>query len=100
MLFWGTNGVRRDIPAAVELFRQAADSSPSAMYDYGLLLLKGQGTQTNSTEGLEYLHKAAAQVCRCKVTVTGFFMFKILTDLGSLEDYSTWCQWSIQMIQI
>jgi len=41
MLYWGAQGITRDISAAVEYYRQAAESGdPQAMYDYGIILLK------------------------------------------------------------
>ena len=62
MLFWGTHGLRRDVPAAIDLYRLAAETNSAAMTEYGLATLKGQGIDKNVTEGLEYLHRAAEQV--------------------------------------
>jgi len=41
MLYWGSQGITRDISAALEYYRQAAESgNPQALYDYGIVLLK------------------------------------------------------------
>ncbi len=41
MLFWGAQGIRRNIDAAVEYYRLGAESNdPAALYDYGILLLR------------------------------------------------------------
>uniref|UniRef100_A0A8C1ICK4 Uncharacterized protein n=1 Tax=Cyprinus carpio TaxID=7962 RepID=A0A8C1ICK4_CYPCA len=61
MLLWGSNGVEKDIPAAVMWYTRSALQmvDPSAMYDYAILLLKGTGVKKNRTLGLELLEKAA-----------------------------------------
>ncbi|XP_026854424.2 protein sel-1 homolog 3 isoform X1 [Electrophorus electricus] len=61
MLFWGSNGVRKDISAALRWYAQSAlqMSDAAAMYDYGILLLKGTGMKKNQTLGLKLLKKAA-----------------------------------------
>lgn len=42
MLLWGSNGVEKDIRAAVTWYARSALQmiDPSAMYDYAILLLK------------------------------------------------------------
>jgi TPR repeat protein len=41
MLYWGSQGIKRDIVAALDYYRQAAESGdPQALYDYGIVLLK------------------------------------------------------------
>lgn len=61
MLLWGSNGVEKDIRAAVMWYARSAlqMADPIAMYDYAILLLKGTGVQKNQTLGLELLKKAA-----------------------------------------
>ncbi|XP_026054960.1 protein sel-1 homolog 3 [Carassius auratus] len=61
MLLWGSNGVEKDIRAAVTWYARSALQmiDPSAMYDYAILLLKGTGVKKNRTLGLELLEKAA-----------------------------------------
>jgi len=41
MLYWGSQGITRDITAALDYYRQAAESgNPQALFDYGIVLLK------------------------------------------------------------
>ena len=41
MLYWGSKGLERDVVAALEYYRLAAETGePSALYDYGIVLLK------------------------------------------------------------
>lgn len=41
MLYWGSQGIKRDTAAALDYYRQAAESGdPQALYDYGIVLLK------------------------------------------------------------
>jgi len=41
MLYWGAQGINRDVTAALEYYRLAAESGdPQAIYDYGIVLLK------------------------------------------------------------
>ena len=41
MLYWGSQGVQRDVLGALEYYRLSAESGdPSALYDYGIVLLK------------------------------------------------------------
>ncbi|XP_030642572.1 protein sel-1 homolog 3 [Chanos chanos] len=62
MLFWGQNGVTKDIAAAVQWYARGAMqmTDPIAMYDYAILLLKGTGVKKNTTLGLKLMEKAAA----------------------------------------
>lgn len=41
MLYWGAQGINRDVEAAVDYYRRAAESGdPQALFDYGIVLLK------------------------------------------------------------
>ena len=41
MLYWGSKGIQRDLRQAAVYYRLAAEHmDPSALYDYGLVLLK------------------------------------------------------------
>ncbi|XP_051961379.1 protein sel-1 homolog 3 isoform X1 [Xyrauchen texanus] len=61
MLLWGSNGVGKDIRAAMMWYARSAlqMTDPTAMYDYAIFLLKGTGMRKNQTLGLELLEKAA-----------------------------------------
>ncbi|XP_017278998.1 protein sel-1 homolog 3 [Kryptolebias marmoratus] len=62
MLYWGQNGVSKDITSAMKWLERSAMQmkDPSAMYDYSILLMKGQGVKRNYTQGFQLLKKAAA----------------------------------------
>ncbi|XP_043918094.1 protein sel-1 homolog 3 isoform X2 [Protopterus annectens] len=63
MLYWGQNGVSRNIEAALEWYRRGAVEigDPTMMYDYSLLLFKGDGVQENRRLALKLMKKAAAK---------------------------------------
>jgi len=45
MLYWGSQGIARDVNAALEYYRRAAASgNAQALFDYGIVLLKVGGS--------------------------------------------------------
>ncbi|KAK7883333.1 hypothetical protein WMY93_029507 [Mugilogobius chulae] len=60
MLFWGQQGVASDLHKAVEHFQRAAElqEDPVSLYDYGIVLLQGQGVEKDISKGVFYLKKA------------------------------------------
>jgi len=41
MLYWGSQGITRDVEAALEYYRRAAESgNAQSLFDYGIVLLK------------------------------------------------------------
>ncbi|XP_064599462.1 protein sel-1 homolog 3-like [Liolophura sinensis] len=59
-LFWGSQGLQRNVQAALEYFRLGAEQQdPVSMYDYGIVLMRGQGTKKNVTKGLELMERSA-----------------------------------------
>ncbi|KAI5609201.1 protein sel-1-like 3-like [Silurus asotus] len=61
MSFFGSNGMTKDIGAAMKWYARSAMqmTDASAMYDYAILLLKGIGGKRNKTLALKLLEKAA-----------------------------------------
>ncbi|XP_077989302.1 protein sel-1 homolog 3-like [Glandiceps talaboti] len=62
MLFWGQQGIDRNMAAAVQYYQisaEAEDATAIAVYDYGIILMKGQGVQKNIPKALENLNKSA-----------------------------------------
>ncbi|KAK1896326.1 Protein sel-1 like 3 [Dissostichus eleginoides] len=53
MLFWGQHGVTKDLQSAVKWLERSAlqGGDPAAMYDYSILLMKGQGVRRNHSRG-------------------------------------------------
>ncbi|XP_070817191.1 protein sel-1 homolog 3 [Chaetodon trifascialis] len=62
LLYWGQRGVLKDTASAVKWLERSAMQmkDPSSMYDYSILLMKGQGVKRNYTRGFQLLEKAAA----------------------------------------
>uniref|UniRef100_A0A673BSH8 Uncharacterized protein n=1 Tax=Sphaeramia orbicularis TaxID=375764 RepID=A0A673BSH8_9TELE len=82
MLYWGQNGVSKDIVNAVKWFERSAMQmrDPSAMYDYSILLMKGQGVKRNYTRGFQLLEKAAAMGSINALNGLGWYHGIILND--------------------
>jgi len=60
LLYWGQQGLQRNLQEAVKYYEKAAETGdPAAMYDYGVVLVKGHGTEENVDKGIEILKQAA-----------------------------------------
>ncbi|XP_077323945.1 protein sel-1 homolog 3-like isoform X3 [Lithobates pipiens] len=61
MLFWGQQGISSNLEVAVKFYEKGAEQQkdPVMMYDYGVILLRGQGVKRDVPKALEYLGKAA-----------------------------------------
>ncbi|XP_040897218.1 protein sel-1 homolog 3 isoform X2 [Toxotes jaculatrix] len=89
MLYWGRNGVSKDIVSAVKWFERSAMQmkDPSAMYDYSILLIKGQGVKRNYTRGFQLLEKAAAMGSINALNGLGWYHGIILNDHKNAVKY-------------
>ncbi|XP_072317854.1 protein sel-1 homolog 3 [Eucyclogobius newberryi] len=60
MLFWGQRGVASDLHKAVSHYQRGAElhENPVSMYDYGIVLLQGQGVEKDIPKAVFYLKKA------------------------------------------
>ncbi|XP_068134445.1 protein sel-1 homolog 3 isoform X2 [Hyperolius riggenbachi] len=63
MLFWGQQGVAKDTKAAIEWYERGAleNEEPVLMYDYAVLLFKGDGVLQNKKLALQLMKKAASK---------------------------------------
>ncbi|XP_059187954.1 LOW QUALITY PROTEIN: protein sel-1 homolog 3 [Centropristis striata] len=63
MLFWGQQGVSPNIQKAVRHYERGAVQweDPVSMYDYGIVLLNGQGVDQDIPKALTFLRKAKDQ---------------------------------------
>jgi len=60
MFYWGQGGVDRNIEEAFEMQHAAAlQNHPEGLFDAGIMMLKGHGTEKNTTKAKQYLEKAA-----------------------------------------
>ncbi|KAA0706751.1 Protein sel-1 -like protein 3 [Triplophysa tibetana] len=82
ILLWGSNGVEKDIRAALMWYARSAHqmADPTAMYDYAILLLKGTGLRKNQTLALELLEKAADMGCAEALNGLGWYYSTIKKD--------------------
>ncbi|XP_039217465.1 protein sel-1 homolog 3 isoform X2 [Crotalus tigris] len=63
MLFWGQQGVEKNLKAAVEWYAQGAlgNEDPVSLFDYSIVLFKGQGVKRNKRLALRLMKKAASK---------------------------------------
>ncbi|KAM4565603.1 protein sel-1 homolog 3 [Odontesthes bonariensis] len=63
MLFWGQQGLSPNIEEAVRHYRRGAVQlgDPVSMYDYGIVLLQGQGVEKDIPKAVYFLKKAMEQ---------------------------------------
>ncbi|XP_039601619.1 protein sel-1 homolog 3 [Polypterus senegalus] len=61
MLFWGQQGISTNLQAAAKYYESGATKleNPVSMYDYGIILLKGQGVTQDIPKAVHFLNKAA-----------------------------------------
>ncbi|XP_047442199.1 protein sel-1 homolog 3 isoform X2 [Mugil cephalus] len=89
MLYWGQNGVSKDIASAVKWFERSAMQmkDPSAMYDYSIQLMKGHGVKRNHTRGFQLLKKAAAMGSISALNGLGWYHGIVLKDHKNAVKY-------------
>uniref|UniRef100_A0A3P8TLF0 Uncharacterized protein n=1 Tax=Amphiprion percula TaxID=161767 RepID=A0A3P8TLF0_AMPPE len=89
MLYWGQNGLSKDVAAAVKWFERSAMQmkDPSAMYDYSILLMKGHGVKRNYTRGFQLLEKAAAMGSIDALNGLGWYHGLVLKDHRNAVKY-------------
>ncbi|KAM4574213.1 protein sel-1 homolog 3 isoform 1-T2 [Fundulus diaphanus] len=89
MLYWGQNGVTKDIASAVKWFERSAMQmkDPTAVYDYSILLMKGQGVKRNYTQGFRLLKKAAAMGSINALNGLGWYHGIVLKDHRNAVKY-------------
>ncbi|XP_078512390.1 protein sel-1 homolog 3-like [Lissotriton helveticus] len=61
MLFWGQQGISSNLKAAVKFYERGATKlkDPVLMYDYGVVLLRGQGVKQDIPKALTFLKESA-----------------------------------------
>ncbi|XP_071343140.1 protein sel-1 homolog 3 [Trachinotus anak] len=89
MLYWGQYGVSKDIVSAAKWFQRSAMQmkDPTAMYDYSILLMKGQGVKRNFTRGFQLLKKAAAMGSINALNGLGWYHGIVLNDHKNAVKY-------------
>ncbi|KAJ8337661.1 hypothetical protein SKAU_G00366270 [Synaphobranchus kaupii] len=89
ILFWGQRGVHKDIGTAVKLFAKIAMETNDAlsMYDYSIILFKGQGVKKNTTLALKLLEKAASMGSLEALNGLGWYYSTFMADIESAVKY-------------
>ncbi|KAM6921995.1 protein sel-1 homolog 3 [Xenentodon cancila] len=89
ILYWGQNGVSKDIQSAVKWLERSAMQmkDPSVMYGYSILLMKGQGVKRNYTRGFQLLKKAAEMGSIRALNGLGWYHGIVLKDHKNAVKY-------------
>uniref|UniRef100_A0A8C5H748 Protein sel-1 homolog 3-like n=1 Tax=Gouania willdenowi TaxID=441366 RepID=A0A8C5H748_GOUWI len=89
LLYWGQNGLSKDIATAMKWFERSAMqmNDPTAMYDYSVLLMKGHGVKKNYTQGFWLLRKAAEMGSINALNGLGWYYEMVLKDHKSAVKY-------------
>ncbi|CAD5121683.1 DgyrCDS10169 [Dimorphilus gyrociliatus] len=83
LLFWGAQGIRRNLQAAVNYYREGAEQGNTiAQYDYGIALLKGHGTEKNETAAIHQLSKAASKGNPNALNALGWHALEVEGDIA------------------
>ncbi|XP_067856945.1 protein sel-1 homolog 3-like [Heptranchias perlo] len=63
MLYWGQQGVTRDVNAALKWYSRSAveTGDPLSLYEYGIFLLQGRGVKKDTKLGLRLMNEAASK---------------------------------------
>ncbi|NWH79598.1 SE1L3 protein, partial [Piaya cayana] len=82
MLFWGQQGVAKNPEAAIEWYAKGAieTEDPVLIYDYAIVLFKGQGVKKNIKLALELMKKAAAKGLPQAVNGLGWYYHNFKRD--------------------
>ncbi|NXT02358.1 SE1L3 protein, partial [Jacana jacana] len=82
MLFWGQQGVAKNPEAAIEWYAKGATETedPVLIYDYAIVLFKGQGVKKNTKLALELMKKAAAKGLPQAVNGLGWYYHNFRRD--------------------
>ncbi|CAJ1059924.1 protein sel-1 homolog 3 [Xyrichtys novacula] len=82
MLYRGENGVSKDTDSAVKWFERSAMQmkDPEALYDYSIILMKGEGVKKNKTKGFKLMQKAAEMGSIRALNALGWYYWNILND--------------------
>ncbi|KAM4708188.1 protein sel-1 homolog 3 [Discoglossus pictus] len=89
MLFWGQQGVSKNIEAALEWYERGAveNEDPVLMYDYAVLLFKGDGVPKNTKLALKLMKKAAAKGQHEALNGLGWYYYNIRKDYAKATKY-------------
>ncbi|XP_076992651.1 protein sel-1 homolog 3 [Tamandua tetradactyla] len=89
MLFWGQQGVTKNPEAAIEWYAKGAleTEDPVLIYDYAIVLFKGQGVKKNRRLALELMKKAASKGLHQAVNGLGWYYHKFKKNYSKAAKY-------------
>uniref|UniRef100_A0A9L0K6A2 Protein sel-1 homolog 3 n=1 Tax=Equus asinus TaxID=9793 RepID=A0A9L0K6A2_EQUAS len=89
MLFWGQQGVAKNPEAAIEWYAKGAleTEDPALIYDYAIVLFKGQGVKKNRQLALELMKKAASKGLHQAVNGLGWYYHKFKKNYAKAAQY-------------
>ncbi|XP_010838227.1 PREDICTED: protein sel-1 homolog 3 isoform X1 [Bison bison bison] len=89
MLFWGQQGVTKNPEAAIEWYAKGAleTEDPALIYDYAIVLFKGQGVKKNRRLALELMKKAASKGLHQAVNGLGWYYHKFKKNYAKAAKY-------------
>ncbi|XP_012982867.2 protein sel-1 homolog 3 [Melopsittacus undulatus] len=89
MLFWGQQGVAKNPEAAIEWYAKGAieTEDPVLIYDYAIVLFKGQGVKKNTKLALELMKKAAAKGLPQAVNGLGWYYHNFKRDYRKAAEH-------------
>ncbi|KAM5284802.1 protein sel-1 homolog 3 isoform 3-T3 [Hipposideros larvatus] len=89
MLFWGQQGVAKNPEAAIEWYAKGAleTEDPALIYDYAIVLFKGQGVKKNRRLALELMKKAASKGLHQAVNGLGWYYHKFKKNYVKAAKY-------------
>ncbi|KAJ6659376.1 hypothetical protein lerEdw1_019108 [Lerista edwardsae] len=89
MLFWGQQGVEKNLEAAIEWYAKGAleTEDPVSLYDYSIVLFKGQGVKKNRRLALHLMRKAASKGLPQAVNGLGWYYHKFKRDYAKAVKY-------------
>ncbi|XP_043549556.1 protein sel-1 homolog 3-like isoform X1 [Chiloscyllium plagiosum] len=89
MLYWGQQGVTRDVKAALEWYSKSAEETrdPLSMYEYGLFLFKGKGVKKDVKLGLKLINEAASKGSHEAMNGLGWYYETFKKDYVKAVEY-------------
>ncbi|UJR27496.1 hypothetical protein I4U23_008780 [Adineta vaga] len=88
LMYSGSNGLTRNIQAAVDYFRLgAAQHDALSHFGYGLALLKGQGIKKNVTEAIRQIEKAVEHGYLGAQVALGYHAYEIEKNYTKAAQY-------------
>ncbi|XP_066576090.1 protein sel-1 homolog 3 isoform X2 [Amia ocellicauda] len=89
MLFWGQQGVSKNIEAAAKWYAQSAlqMKDAQAMYDFSIVLFKGHGVKKNISLALQMMKQAASKGLVKAINGLGWYYSTYKADMKTAVKY-------------